>query len=75
MICCHFQKGALSGLLATAASRFNPIILPWLSIYGGLFCLFLWFFGLVDYLMVIPSSVVHGFVSALFNYFSTACII
>lgn len=53
--------GALSGLLAAAASAYNPLILPWLSILGGLQCLFVWYFDLVNYLMVIPSAVVHGF--------------
>ena len=56
-----YIQGALSGLLADAASAYNPLLLPWLSIYGGILCLFVWFFNLVGYLMVIPSSVVHGF--------------
>ena len=56
-------KGALSGILAVAASHHHPSILPWLSIWSGVFSLIVWLFNLVDYLLFIPSSVVHGFVS------------
>eukprot|EP01039_Chlorochromonas_danica_P008941 gene8941-9864_t len=57
--------GALSGILAAAASAYNPLILPWLSIFGGAFSLLVWLFDLVNYLMVIPSSVVHGFTAGV----------
>jgi SulP family sulfate permease len=53
--------GALSGILSYAAVAHTPAILPWLAIWTGVMSLLVWRFKLVDYLLFVPNSVVHGF--------------
>lgn len=48
--------GALSGILAAAASMHQPHILPWLSIFSGVFTLIIRVFNLVDFFLFIPVS-------------------
>ena len=53
--------GALSGILTAAATAHTPLVLPWLALWTGVLSLIVYRFKLVDYLMFIPNSVVHGF--------------
>ena len=53
--------GALSGILSQSAAAHGSAILPWLAIWTAVFSLVVWRFKLVDYLLFVPNSVVHGF--------------
>lgn len=53
--------GALSGLLAATTATYGVSILPFLAINAGLMSFIVWLFNLVDYILFIPSSVIHGF--------------
>jgi len=53
--------GALSGVIATYALVNGVIGLPMLAIVSGVFVLLAYFLKLEKYLILIPSSVIHGF--------------
>ncbi len=57
--------GALSGVLAAASSVYGPGILPYVALIGGVISMLVWIAGIADYLMFIPSSVVHGFTAGV----------
>lgn len=53
--------GALTAILATAASAFGPAALSTLAVISGIFILIAWLFKFDKYINYIPSSVVYGF--------------
>lgn len=53
--------GALAGLLAGYALTYGVGVLPILAIYAGVLILGAYLFKLERYVMLIPSSVIHGF--------------
>jgi SulP family sulfate permease len=53
--------GALSGLLMAIASIFGGEILPYVAMMAGVMVFAVWYFNLADYMLFIPSSVIHGF--------------
>jgi SulP family sulfate permease len=53
--------GALSGILSAAAAVHGPQVLPWLSLWTGVMAFFVWSFKLIDYILFVPNSVMHGF--------------
>jgi len=57
--------GALSGVLSQSAGAHGSAILPWLAIWTAIFSLVVWRFKLVDYLLFVPNSVVHGFTAGV----------
>ncbi len=53
--------GALSGLLATYALLYGVQVLPWLALLSGVVILAVYVLRLDRYIVLIPSSVIHGF--------------
>lgn len=53
--------GALAGILIGYSITYGQAILPILAIVSGFVILAIWFLGWDKYLILVPSSVVHGF--------------
>jgi sulfate permease, SulP family len=54
--------GAFIGVVATTAMTYGPEVVPALAIFAGIFMLAAYLFSLERYLILIPSSAIHGFI-------------
>lgn len=53
--------GALSGLLMAVSNVFGPQVLPFVALVSGWMIFLVWYCNIADYMLFIPSSVIHGF--------------